>query len=89
MDEYNLEAQNSLISGTVTCVGCDTPTHVNNAFWKTRTVVHDSRLPLGVKAQPKPKNIGKLGKIYLKEHFCDRCSMLITGFIENLRVSKE
>jgi hypothetical protein len=76
--------QSTVQSGTVECAGCGIPTHVNNAFWKVRSIVRDARLPVGIRPPSKPKNIGKLGKIYLKEHFCDRCSMLITGYIENL-----
>ena len=91
MDDSNIdeqmEAQNSLVGGTVMCVGCNTPAHINNAFWKTRSMVRDFRLPPGMQKLSKSKNMGTFGKKYLKEHFCDRCSMLITGYIENLGTS--
>ena len=77
------------VGGTVMCVGCHTPTHITNAYWKVRSMVVDHRLPVGTQRLSKKKDWGTFGKIYLGEHFCDRCSMLIAGYIENLGTSTE
>jgi len=73
---------------SIACTLCKVPTQYNNTYIKVRTFEQDYRLPVGISQQaPKAEkgNLGRKNRIVLFEGVCDRCSMLVAGYIESLR----
>ncbi len=73
----------------INCTLCGMPAEFSSTYTKKRKWEPDYSLPFGISQKP-PKDERRLmrrngGITDIVEGVCDRCSMLIAGYIESLR----